>query len=100
MPQYKLTYFDLRGLGEVVRLIFHYADVKFDDVRITQEKWPELKPSTIVLLFNGFHKRLVQAHHMGRFQYWRLTASKSHRHTRLLDSSPVDSVLLLGGYIG
>jgi len=46
MVHYKLTYFDLRGLGEVVRLVFHYANVKFDDIRITQEKWPELKPNT------------------------------------------------------
>jgi len=49
---YKLTYFDLRGLGEVSRLILHYANVKFEDDRIpyemggANEEWAKLKPST------------------------------------------------------
>uniref|UniRef100_Q7M4I7 glutathione transferase (Fragments) n=1 Tax=Ascaridia galli TaxID=46685 RepID=Q7M4I7_9BILA len=42
--KYKLTYFDLRGLGEGARLIFHQAGVQFEDHRITQEEWPNLKP--------------------------------------------------------
>jgi glutathione S-transferase len=46
MVQYKLTYFDLRALGEPARLILHYAKQPFDDVRITHADWPKLKPST------------------------------------------------------
>ncbi|ESO99542.1 hypothetical protein LOTGIDRAFT_231125 [Lottia gigantea] len=40
MPSYKYVYFDLRGRGEIVRLTFLAAGVKFDDVRIARSEWP------------------------------------------------------------
>ncbi|VDK20391.1 unnamed protein product [Anisakis simplex] len=46
MPTYKLTYFDIRGLGEGARLIFHQAGVQFEDHRVKKEDWPALKPTT------------------------------------------------------
>uniref|UniRef100_A0A915AGS2 glutathione transferase n=2 Tax=Parascaris univalens TaxID=6257 RepID=A0A915AGS2_PARUN len=46
MPQYKLTYFDIRGLGEGARLIFHQAGVKFEDNRVKFDDWPAFKPKT------------------------------------------------------
>jgi len=46
MAEYKLTYFNARGLTEPIRYIFAYAEVNYDDVRIEKEAWPELKPNT------------------------------------------------------
>ncbi|XP_060066242.1 hematopoietic prostaglandin D synthase-like [Ylistrum balloti] len=46
MPTYKLTYFDARGVAELVRLTFLAAGVEFEDVRIKSEDWLELKPNT------------------------------------------------------
>jgi glutathione S-transferase len=46
MVHYKLYYFDLRGSGEIGRMIFHYANIPFDDSRISQDDWPKIKPTT------------------------------------------------------
>lgn len=37
--KYTLTYFDVRGLGETPRLILNYANVDFEDKRLTQDEW-------------------------------------------------------------
>uniref|UniRef100_A0AC34FF63 Glutathione S-transferase n=1 Tax=Panagrolaimus sp. ES5 TaxID=591445 RepID=A0AC34FF63_9BILA len=46
MSDIKLTYFNLRGLGEPARLILRHAKVDFKDERLTHEDWPKLKPKT------------------------------------------------------
>uniref|UniRef100_A0AC34G019 GST N-terminal domain-containing protein n=1 Tax=Panagrolaimus sp. ES5 TaxID=591445 RepID=A0AC34G019_9BILA len=46
MVYYKLTYFDARGLGEAIRLIFKYANVDFEDNRFEANQWPKIKPTT------------------------------------------------------
>jgi glutathione S-transferase len=46
MPQYKLTYFNGRGRGELIRLVFAQAGVEYEDVRVEKDKWPALKSST------------------------------------------------------
>ena len=45
-PSIKLTYFDLEGRGECVRLALTLADVPFEDVRVKFPEWPELKQKT------------------------------------------------------
>lgn len=44
-PAYKLTYFDLRALAEPIRLLFAYGGINYEDVRIADDKWPEVKPT-------------------------------------------------------
>lgn len=44
-PTYKLTYFDLKALAEPIRFLFAYGNIKYEDVRIATEKWPEIKPT-------------------------------------------------------
>lgn len=46
MPAYKLTYFNARGRGEIMRLLFAEAKEAYDDCRIEKDQWPALKAST------------------------------------------------------
>lgn len=51
---YKLKYFNIKGRGEDIRLIFTVAGVKFTDDRVKNEDWPAMmggmsKYSTILL---------------------------------------------------
>ncbi|XP_076810233.1 glutathione S-transferase 1-like [Clavelina lepadiformis] len=47
MPTYKLCYFNARGLGEMLRLLFVQADVEYEDVRYSSEEWPKYKPTML-----------------------------------------------------
>ncbi|CAD5114941.1 DgyrCDS3972 [Dimorphilus gyrociliatus] len=46
MPKYTLHYFDGRGRGEGIRLLFKIAGKEFEDKRYTFSDWPEYKPKT------------------------------------------------------
>jgi len=45
-PHYKLTYFDVRGLAEPIRMLFAYVKVPYEDNRFQREQWPAIKPTT------------------------------------------------------
>jgi len=49
MPNYKLTYFEMRGRGEIVRLVFAAAGVHYEDHRIDMSDWPAMKPSKLAV---------------------------------------------------
>ncbi|XP_078481398.1 glutathione S-transferase 1-like [Ciona intestinalis] len=48
MPTYKLCYFSLRGLGEMVRIVFAEVGVEYTDERLERAgaDWAERKPKT------------------------------------------------------
>ena len=55
MTHYKLIYFNAKGRAELIRLIFAYADVNYDDVRIPRDQWTDMKPSELFFFFNKLH---------------------------------------------
>lgn len=45
---YKLTYFDLKGICEGIRILLHYLEADFEDVRLKlDETWKDKKPSKL-----------------------------------------------------
>lgn len=56
MPDYKVYYFNVKALGEPLRFLLSYGNLPFDDIRITREEWPALKPSEYRLAEPGFTK--------------------------------------------
>lgn len=44
-PTYKLYYFDVKALGESIRMLFAYGGIEYEDIRVAQTDWPELKSS-------------------------------------------------------
>ena len=43
MPGIKLVYFNLEGRAEVARLILAQAGVEYEDCRIENDQWPNIK---------------------------------------------------------
>lgn len=50
--EYKLTYFTITGFAEPIRFLFNYGGIKFEDVRIPDDKWDEIKPSEYLMQKN------------------------------------------------
>jgi glutathione S-transferase len=55
MPEYKLLYLNYRAIAEPIRFIFAYAEVPYEDQRISFEEWPAIKPSKSYSLLDLFH---------------------------------------------
>ncbi len=61
----QITYFDIRGRAEAIRLLLEEAGVEYDDVQITSAQWQELKPKTPfgqLPVFRDGDVELVQSH--------------------------------------
>uniref|UniRef100_A0A914QC33 glutathione transferase n=1 Tax=Panagrolaimus davidi TaxID=227884 RepID=A0A914QC33_9BILA len=70
MSKVKIFYFDARGLAEPSRLILHFANIEFEDIRINNEEWPAIKSTTKTgkipyLEFDGH--LIVESYAMHRF---------------------------------
>ncbi|KAK7790405.1 hypothetical protein R5R35_010757 [Gryllus longicercus] len=69
-PQYKLHYFNFRGLGEFIRYLFAYGKIEFEDFRIDiQDSWGELKktyPNEKLPLLEVDGQKLNQSTAIGR----------------------------------
>lgn len=50
-PTFKLTYFNLKGSAEPIRLLFIYGGIEYEDERIEHDDWPGLKPCMWTLSF-------------------------------------------------
>lgn len=46
MPGFKLTYFNIAGAAEKVRLAFHLNGIPFEDERLSFDEWKVRKPTT------------------------------------------------------
>lgn len=48
-PKYHLTYFDLTGLGEPIRMLLHYGGMEFTETRVLRQEWLTLKPCKLFM---------------------------------------------------
>ncbi|XP_013148280.1 PREDICTED: glutathione S-transferase 2-like [Papilio polytes] len=46
MAKVKVTYFNVKALGEGIRMLLAYGGQEFEDIRVERDNWPELKPKT------------------------------------------------------
>ena len=74
----KLTYFDLRGRAETIRLLLHYNGIQFQDKRVTNEEWAKLKPSEL-----NRPLRMQRVEYKPKVPF--LTPSSRHRPTFIIN---------------
>jgi hypothetical protein len=62
--RYKLVYFNSRGRAELIRYIFAYADIKYEDFRFEFNAWHNIIPYTpfknvpVLLVNDDFDKKI------------------------------------------
>eukprot|EP00659_Diplonema_papillatum_P016356 gene16356-25072_t len=62
-PRARLHYFDIRGLGQPVRLLLSELEIDFEEVRHTPETWPKAK-------IEGIESGLLTFGQLPALEYW------------------------------
>ena len=78
MVQYKLNYFEFRGRGELIRLIFNVAGQEFIDNRIKHDEWPSINSMSpnghlpFLEITDGDNKTvMIQSMAIGKILAWK-----------------------------
>lgn len=94
-PTYTLFYFNLKALAEPLRYLLAYGNLEYDDVRVTRDEWPALKPTMPmgqmpVLEVDGH--RVHQSISMARFLARKVGLAGSNDWENLVTDIAVDTV--------
>lgn len=94
-PTYKLHYFNVKALAEPLRILFAYAKVDYEDIRVPKEEWPALKPTMPmgqmpVLEIDGI--RLHQSIAIGRYLSKKFGLAGANDWENLLIDIAIDTV--------
>lgn len=77
MPTYKFHYFNVRGRGEISRLILHSAGVPFEDFRFEGKDWPAYKPSIDYFYQLSYRQAYSLMKSLSRYAFWSSTGARS-----------------------
>ena len=78
MVQYKLYYFDGRGVAEAIRLLFNYVKQPFEDIRYDFEKdWNDQTKSSQYKLIIANIFQFIQNSSMANFQFSNLKTANN-----------------------
>jgi len=61
---YKLTYFDVKGIAEGIRMLLHYVGQDYEDIRLKVDDWKDKKstmPMGVLPVFEHDGKKLSQS---------------------------------------
>ncbi|XP_055319297.1 glutathione S-transferase isoform X2 [Sitodiplosis mosellana] len=94
-PVFTLFYFNVKALAEPIRFLFAYGAQEYEDVRVTRDEWPALKPTMPmgqmpVLEVDGH--RVHQSISMARYVAKRVGLGGSNDWENLLIDTAVDTV--------
>ena len=71
MAPYVIKYFGLPALGEPIRILLHLGKMEWEDVIVTGETWPAMKPNTkwgqVPVLTTPSGKEMTQSKAMTRY---------------------------------